>query len=198
MTIEWFASKVHTLLKELNISTYHVVGHSLGGYIALALAERYPSSLASMTLFHSTAYADTEEKKLNRDKVISFIERNGLSLFMDSFVTPLFAEKNKEKCKESILFLISEGKNSNQDAVISTLYAMKNRQDRSDLLVQFNKPILMIIGENDLAVPLSNSLEQLEINSNIENIILKNCGHMGMLEKPSTCLSKLKEFIFSV
>lgn len=198
ITIEWFASKVHALLKELNVSTYHVVGHSLGGYIALALAERYPSSLTSMTLFHSTSYADTEEKKLNRDKVISFIERNGLSLFMDSFVTPLFADGNKEKCKESIDFLIKEGKKSNQDAVISTLLAMKNRIDRRHVLAQFNKPLLMIIGEDDLAVPVNTSLEQLEINPKIENIVLKTCGHMGMFEKPNTCLTKLKEFVFSV
>lgn len=197
ISIDWFAEQVHGLLEELKIEQYSVVGHSLGGYVSLALAEKYSSSIDTLTLFHSTAYPDTEEKKINRDKAAGFIERNGVDTFMDSFVDPLFAEPNREKCKTAINDLSADGKRSDQGAVIQTISAMKNRSDRTDVLKHFGKPILLIIGENDVAVPLEDSLNQSEMGGKTESLVLKNCGHMGMIEKPTTTLMRLKEFLFT-
>ena len=197
ISMEWFADQVDDLTQELNIKSYSVVGHSLGGYVSLALAEKFPVKIETMTLFHSTAFADTEEKKINRDKAAGFIERNGVDTFMNSFVAPLFAEPNREKCKADIANLSQDGRRSDQDAVINTIMAMKNRPDRTSVLNTFNKPALLIIGENDVAVPLEDSLKLAEMGSHTEALILKNCGHMGMFEKPSTTLTKLKEFLFA-
>lgn len=195
ISIEWFADKVSRLMNDLDINSYSVIGHSLGGYVALALADKYTDKIDTITLFHSTALADTEEKRLNRDKAAGFIKRNGLGKFMDSFVAPLFAEENRVKCRDKIENLIFEGKKSDQDAVLQTINAMKNRKSRTDILKNFNKPILMIIGEKDVAVPLTDSLSQSELGDKTESLVLKNCGHMGMIEKPMTTLLRLKEFL---
>jgi pimeloyl-ACP methyl ester carboxylesterase len=197
LSIEFFANEVIKLMNELKIAEFSVIGHSLGGYVCLALAEKYASRLRSMVLFHSTAFADSPLKKENRDKIASFIERNGINPFMESFVAPLFAEKNRENKKEEINFLIQEGKKANQEAVIKTIFAMKNRPDRSHILARFEKPILFIAGEDDVAVPINDSLQQIEQLKNGQSIVLKSCGHMGMFEKPITCLTKLKEFYLS-
>ena len=197
ISIELLAKEVKELLAYLSINTFTIIGHSLGGYVSLAVAELFPQSTLRVVLFHSTSYPDSEEKKLNRDKTISFIERNGLDTFMNSFVDPLFAEVNKEKCKTDIDFLIAEGKNCNQDAVIGTIKAMRDRKDRTAVLGTFSKPILMIIGEDDIVIPLEISLKQSEFSSTIETLVLKNCGHMGIFEKPTTCITRIKEFCFS-
>ena len=93
--------------------------------------------------------------------------------------------------------LIADGKRSNEEATKATIYAMKNRPDRSAVLQNFRKPILLIIGENDVAVPIEDSLKQSEIGEQTEALVLKNCGHMGMIEKPTTTLLRIKEFLFA-
>jgi pimeloyl-ACP methyl ester carboxylesterase len=196
VTIDNFAKSVDDLMKYLNIDHYHVCGHSLGGYVALAMAEKWPYKLKSMVLFHSTSYPDTLLKKNNRDKAAEFITRNGLSVYMDSFVAPLFAENNREKNKKAIAMLIAEGKKADPEVVVNTIMAMKNRPDRKAVLSQLTCPVLMIIGDEDVAIPIEDSLAQTELSNHIQSLVLSNCGHMGMIEKPQTCLSRLTEFYY--
>lgn len=197
ITIEWFADQVLDLSEGLKIKNFSLVGHSLGGYVSLAIAEKHNSSIDSLVLFHSSAFADTEIKKESRDRAADFISRNGLDKYMDSFVEPLFAEVNRAKCKDSIEFLKNEGKKCDQKAVMQTIIAMKERKERLSVLANFSKPVLLLIGEDDIAIPLVDSQKLSELNSNIQSLFLKNCGHMGMFEKPHTCLTRLKEFYFS-
>ena len=194
VSMTWLGDQVIQLLNKLEVNNLSLVGHSLGGYVSLAIAEKYLNRVDSMVLFHTTAFSDSEEKKLNRIKMAGFIDRNGLSTFMDSFVSPLFAEGNRDKCKVEIENLIADGKRSNQDAVLATIEAMRVRPDRTDVLTQFNKPILWIVGEDDVAVPLEDSLKQIELGDKTQALVLKQCGHMGMIEKPTTTLMRLTEF----
>src|ERR1700728_3502684 len=75
--IDSLAESVKAILDEEQIINCTVIGHSLGGYITLALAEKYPKLLNGFGLFHSSAFADTEEKKQARLKSIDFIKTNG-------------------------------------------------------------------------------------------------------------------------
>ena len=74
-TIESFADQVFKLLQFLDITKATIIGHSLGGYIALALAEKYPKLVTGLGLFHSTALADDQARKDSRDKSLTFIEK---------------------------------------------------------------------------------------------------------------------------
>lgn len=195
ISIEWFSEEIISLLNDLKIESFSVIGHSLGGYVTLALADKYPERIDSFVLFHSTAFDDPEEKKMNRDKMASFIQRNGVEKFMNSFVSPLFAEENRTKCKAAIDELTEDGNRSQEEAVLGTIQAMRNRPDRRSVLTKFNKPILWIVGENDVAVHLNDSLEQLELGKLTQSIVLKNCGHMGMIEKPATTSARIIEFL---
>lgn len=195
ISMEWFGEEVIQLADELSLENFSLIGHSLGGYVTLALAEKYAERINSFVLFHSTAFADTEEKKINRDKMVGFIERNGLETFMNSFVAPLVAEENRSKCKEGIKTLTKLGSQSQEDAVLATITAMRDRPSRTDVLSQFNKPILWIVGEADVAVPLTDSLEQLELGTKTESMVLAHCGHMGMIEKPATTTARIVEFL---
>jgi pimeloyl-ACP methyl ester carboxylesterase len=108
-----------------------VVGHSMGGYVALALAERYPDRMAGLALLNSTAYPDTDEKRQNREKNIGFVERHGLAKFMESFVRPLFAPANRDRLPEALAFLEDIAKATPEPTIAGALRGMAARPDRA-------------------------------------------------------------------
>jgi pimeloyl-ACP methyl ester carboxylesterase len=77
-------------LEERDVKSTIVIGHSLGGYVALAMAALDEEFCKKLALFHSTVYADSDEKKANRDKVIGFVTQNGVAPFIQTFVPSLF------------------------------------------------------------------------------------------------------------
>src|SRR5688572_19099889 len=125
-SMEAMAETVHAELKKLHIKKCILVGHSLGGYVSLAFAEKYPKMLQGLCLFHSSALPDTEEKKEARKKTIDFVKKHGVVTFIQSFVEPLFAPENRVKCKKDIQKLITIGQATPQETVIGVLRAMRD------------------------------------------------------------------------
>jgi pimeloyl-ACP methyl ester carboxylesterase len=160
-----------------------LVGHSMGGYISLAFAEKYPSLLSSLALVHSSAFADSEEKKANRSKSIEFVKKNGAYEFLKAVIFDLFTENWTTKNPQAVEGQIEKSKSFTDEAIIAYYQAMINRPDRTHVLKNFSKPILFIIGEHDKAVPFEQSMQQCYL-PNIAHInILRNSAHMGMLEE---------------
>ena len=79
--------------------SFTLIGHSMGGYITLAFAEKYPEILNAFWLFHSSAYADDDSKKETRKKGIEFIKNNGVAAFVKTSAPNLFSEKTKNKIR---------------------------------------------------------------------------------------------------
>jgi pimeloyl-ACP methyl ester carboxylesterase len=187
ISIEYFAEKIKYLLDELKIEKCIMIGHSLGGYITLAFAEKYELRLKGIGMFHSTAFADTEEKKENRNKTIEFIRKHGVPMFAQSFVPPLFSLRNRELLKIEIQELIEISSSSSEAGVIETTKAMRDRKDRVHVLKAVNFPVLYVVGKKDGSVPLEKSLEQCYLPKHSIVHFLENAGHMGMIEnKPET------------
>lgn len=195
VSIEYLAKKVFDLLNFLEIKECVMVGHSLGGYVTLAFAERYPDMLKGFGLFHSTAFADPEEKKANRNRTIEFIEKNGMEPFADSFVAPLFYHKNRPNLKDQISMMQNTCRNTLKNAVIAITKAMRDRKDRIEVLKGSKVPVLFIIGKEDNAVPLNKSLEQCYLPQKHEVLILEETSHMGMFEKTKECERLLVKFV---
>ena len=190
ITIEKVATEVFEFLQEKGIKECMVIGHSLGGYVTLALAESYPNLLSKVVLFHSTSFADTEEKKNNRDKTLKFIKKRGLDLFFSSFLPTLFANSSDPTIGQ----IDKIARKTPIETVIAYTIAMRNRQDRTIVLQHLNKPILIIAGREDNAVPIAQSrkMSQLITNSVLQEL---SVGHMGMYEDPANILRILKDFI---
>ena len=91
-TLDQVADTLLDFLAENNLKKIALVGHSLGGYVALAMVKKRPDFFASLVLFHSTAYADSAEKKESRSKVVEFVKKNGALAFTSGFIPPLFAD----------------------------------------------------------------------------------------------------------
>ncbi|GAA4844793.1 alpha/beta hydrolase [Algivirga pacifica] len=191
-----YADQLQKTLQSLKITDFILIGHSLGGYISLAFAENYPYMLRGLVLFHSTAYADSEEKKNNRDRACQIIQEQGSNKFIRSMIPNLFSEEFKKTHASSIEHLIATAqKNNTQEGLIRAAQAMKKRKDRSEVLSLTDIPILFIIGKEDKAVPLEDSLAQCHLPMDSHVHLLAEVGHMGMLEAPSLTLKKLKNFV---
>ena len=102
------ATVIKDLLDQLKIDQCTLIGHSMGGYIALAFAALYPERLNAFGLFHSTAYPDSEEKKATRRKAIDFIRANGSAPFIRASTPNLFSAYTREHRPQLIETTISQ------------------------------------------------------------------------------------------
>ena len=171
-----------------------LAGHSMGGYISLGIAEKYPEFISSLALIHSSAFADSDEKKANRLKSIEFVKKNGALEFLKAVITDLFTETWAVNNPEPVQTQIEKSSHFTDEAIIAYYQAMINRPDRTHVLKKFSKPMLFIIGERDKAVPFEQSMQQCYLPNQSHIHILRNSAHMGMLEeadKVNQAISKL-------
>ncbi|HEY5461858.1 MAG TPA: alpha/beta hydrolase [Hanamia sp.] len=174
---------------------FSLVGHSMGGYITLAFAEKYPELLNSFGLFHSSAFADDEQKIATRKKGIEFIKKNGTEAFLKTSIPNLFSEQTQKERPELIAQLINISKNISPEALIQYYEAMIKRSCRTSVLESFSKPILFIAGKYDKAVPLEISLRQIHLPAFSFMHILQHSAHIGMWEESKLSSMYLRNFL---
>ena len=172
-----------------------MIGHSMGGYITLAFAEKYPIHLRAFGLFHSTAYADSDEKKATRLKGIEFVRQHGAFDFLKTSVPNLFSPAFKQQKPGAMDEFIRSLHNFSAASLVSYYEAMLKRPDRSNILKTINLPVLFVIGDYDTAVPVQDSLKQSHLPEKSYIHILHQSGHMGMLEEEDKSNELLQKFI---
>ena len=171
-----------------------LVGHSLGGYVALAMVEKRPDLFAGLGLFHSTAYPDSEEKKQARNKAIEFVNKNGAKAFATNFIAPLFSDPNHGAI-EKVKSIAAESK---EGAVIGYTMAMRDRPDQTKTLKSFKKPTLFLAGEKDPGIPVETIHRQAAECQKPEIHVLSNVAHMAMFEQPEEAASKINGFLSKI
>ncbi len=194
-SIDGYAEAMLAVLAAEKISKATVIGHSMGGYITLAIAEKFPERLETFGLFHSSAYADDEEKKKTRAKSIDFIKEHGAAKFLEESIPKLFGEKFKKENPDKVKELVKKYSGFDARALVQYTRAMMQRPDRTAVLKAWKKPILMIIGEEDSAIPFQLSLQQSHLPTLCYIHIAKETGHMGMIEESSSCNEVILEFL---
>ncbi|SKD01364.1 Pimeloyl-ACP methyl ester carboxylesterase [Chitinophaga ginsengisegetis] len=195
LTIESMAEYVYAILLAENISEAVIIGHSMGGYIALALAEKYPALLKGLGLFHSTAKADSEEKKEGRRKSIRMMEQYGAETFLRQTLPNMFSPATKSKHNKLIDAYVKLGMECQLPALVAYYEAMAVRPDRTGVLKTLRAPVLFMIGKDDNAVPLDNVLPQITLPPVSSIHIFENVGHMGMWEIAEESNVILEQFI---
>ncbi|HEX8658687.1 MAG TPA: alpha/beta fold hydrolase [Hymenobacter sp.] len=161
-----------------------LVCHSMGGYVALALAERWPQRVAGLALINSTALADTDEKRQNREKNIGFVERHGVARFMESFVRPLFAPTNRDRLTDARALLEEIGKATPETTIVGALRGMAARPERTQVLSEAEFPVLMVAGKHDVAVNFEDAVRQAALPAVGHALFLEGSGHQAYLEQP--------------
>jgi len=198
ISIEGMADVVNSILDNENISDCTVIGHSMGGYITLAFAEKYSSVLNGFGLFHSTSYADNDERKATRRKSIEFIKQHGAFEFLKNITPNLFSPGSNQKLKKEINEFISGLNYFTPEALITYYEAMINRPERNFVLEQSGVPVLFVIGRYDSIMPMDDLLKQSHLPSKAFIHILQESGHMGMIEETDKSNTVLENFLKSV
>lgn len=179
--MEQMGDAVKAVLDHLSISKAVIIGHSMGGYVALAMARVYPSLFKGLGLFHSTSLADSEEAREGREKAIRIIREDHQG-FLFNFIPELFASENRERLAYEIDALVEEAKKMSRKAVIAAQEGMKSRSSSLDVLINATFPVMFIAGQKDSRVPFENIWVQMALTGEAHSLILRNVGHMGYLE----------------
>lgn len=194
-SMESYAKAVHAITAHEKTGPVAIIGHSMGGYISLAFAEMFPNDISALGLFHSFASPDDEEKKETRRKGIAFIKANGSSKFLEQAIPKLFTEKFRKENPEIVQQLIDRYANFNPESLVQYYEAMISRPDRTTVLKNIKKPVLLILGEHDTAIPLQRGLEQSHMPDFCYIHVCKRSGHMGMLEETEKCNRAILQFV---
>ena len=195
MSMEGMAEVLHSIIHEENIDQCTVIGHSMGGYITLALVESYWNHVNAFGLFHSSAFADTDEKKETRKKGMEFIKQHGAFEFLKTSTPNLFSPNSKLQIPNSIDQFINSLKKFTPQALIAYYNAMMDRPDRTSVLKNTKNPVLFIAGEHDNAIPINDVLKQCHLPEKSYIHVLKKSGHMGMMEETKNANRILGEFL---
>lgn len=198
LSIDGMATTLWQLLDAEGINHCTILGHSMGGYIALAMLEQHPQRLKGLGLVHSSAFADTEAKKETRRKGIAFMQQHGAPLFLQTATPNLYAPQSQEEQKSLIQRHIDSVATAHTEAHIAYYHAMMNRPDRASLLPQADFPMLFVLGKHDQAVPLADGLKQAHLPRQSVVHLLQNSGHMGMVEEPEICNKLLLQYLSQV
>lgn len=171
---------------------FTLVGHSMGGYIALEMAKLFPERIEKVVLLHSTALPDTAEKQINRDRTIEFLMKHGASVFIKSFVANLFAPDFVANNRSLIDQLITRYQDLGAEGLIAASKAMRDRADFTAFLRDTQIPFLFIHGDED---PLIRTDSILAIKAHHKCVILPGVGHQGVYEAPVACYDAIHSFI---
>ena len=195
ISIEDYADSIHALLVHEQTGPCTMLGHSMGGYITFAFAKKYASQLNAFGLIHSTAFADSEEKKKTREKGIAFIEQNGAHAFLKTSIPGLFGDRFKEEHPEKVARLIDDAAQFSDEALIQYYRAMITRPDSTAVLKDNPLPVLFIAGTEDKAAPVADMVQQAHLPLRSDIHILQGAGHMGMWEETTAVNGFIQAFI---
>lgn len=191
-TMEDQADVVHHVLNELKIRKAVLIGHSMGGYVALAFAELYPDTVKGIVLVNSTSRADTDERKRNRERAIVAVKQN-YSAFIRMSIANLFCEDNRERLADSIEEVKLEALNTPLQGIVAALEGMKIRKDREVMLHFAPYPIQLILGKKDGVLLYEENRDQI-IDTHVQLTTFED-GHMSHIENQAELLAVLRGFL---
>ncbi|WP_338044826.1 spore protease YyaC [Paenibacillus lignilyticus] len=194
--MEQFAEDLFVLVSELGIERICLFGHSLGGYVSLAFAERHPELLKSFALVHSTAKPDSEEAKGNRDKAAKALLADGIAPFVEGLVPKLFAPAHKETMAAAISDMIEIGRGTSAAGAAATALGMKARPDRTGVLEGLDVPRLLVAGSEDGVIAPANTFTV--DGPHVTQALLEGSGHMSMIEAPEQLVHEMIAFLKSL
>ena len=183
-TIEEMGHRVYATLKEIGVNRFHLIGHSMGGYIALAIAETYASEIRTLTLLFSTYKADSPEKKIIREKSVE-VMKSDFDRFVELGVPNLFGSYAKKAQEQRIQWAKEIALQTSTQGAITATKAMMQRPDRRDIALQLGSNLLVLLGKEDSAI--NSEVLLLELEPTEARTHLLSCGHNGHIELPEQC-----------
>lgn len=183
-TMDFLADTVVAALKVLEVESATIVGHSMGGYVALAIAERHPSVVDALVLLSSTPNADSPEKVENREREIAIVEAGKKEMLAKSAPAKRFAEQNRARMRDYIADIAEVVQITEDEGIVAILRGMIGRKDQNEMLHHLSARQYFILGRHDDYIPLEVAEKMVSEHPQAEVIWLDESGHMGFLEQP--------------
>ncbi|MDV6169644.1 alpha/beta hydrolase [Flavobacterium sp. DG1-102-2] len=190
-SMEDMADAISAVLHELRIRKAIFMGHSMGGYVALAFAELYPDMIKGLVLQNSTSRADSEERKVNRDRAIKAVKQN-YTAFVRMSIANLFSEENRERLADDIEALREQAVKTPLQGIVAALEGMKVRNDREVILHFSPYPVMLVLGKHDQSLIYEEHADQVE-NTDVK-LVTYPYGHMSHIENRDELLKETLAF----
>ena len=185
------AGAICSILDQEEIQKVLLVGHSMGGYVTMAFAQLFAERLTGYSLFHSTCFADTEEKQKNRDREISLVLCNKKRQIINVNIPKGFADSSLDRLSAKIDRAKRIALSNPDPGIVALLNGMKERPDRTSVLKDPSIPVLLIGGMRDNYIPVEVFEKLIELAPHAEVLRLTESGHMGFLEEPDLAAEAL-------
>lgn len=182
LTLDSIAEAFKNTIQHIGLSKFIVVGHSMGGYVALHLTEIMENKIEKLVLFHSHPWADSSDKKTNRTRAAKLV-KSRKSLFVREAITELYAPQNRERLHNEIEYAIKIAKQISSEAIAQSLIAMRDREDKVSVLEKLHDNAFIIHGEFDPLVDKQKMQETALKNGN-HFYSINGIGHIGYNEAP--------------
>ncbi len=194
-TMAVMADAVKAVLDHLSIGRAVIIGHSMGGYAALAFADIFPELTIGFCLFHSHGLSDDEEKKLDRDREALLVKEGKKKQFISLNIPKAFASDNQEMFRKQIEWAKEIALRTPDKGINGALAGMKSRPDRRDVMKNSIVPVMIIAGKKDNYIPFSVYEAHFNLASKTDVLILENSGHMGFIEERQKSLDGVLQFL---
>ena len=187
---------VDNVVQQEELEKFHLAGHSMGGYVVMAYREKFPDKLYSYVLFHSTCFADDDEKKQNRNREIELIQQGKKEQIINTNIPKAFADDHHDTFQQEIAAAKKIASTNPDEGIIALLKGMMERADRSVLIEDDEVPLLLIAGKKDNYLHYEVMERMYDMASMAELAELENSGHMGFVEEEDKALQTL-DFFFT-
>lgn len=186
ISIDFMATVAAAVMDAAGVRSCTVVGHSMGGYVATALADLFPDKVSRLILMHSSPSGDSEEKKAYREREIELVQHGKKELLASINPARGFAPQNVRRCHEAIEELAEQVMLTDDAAIVATLRGMSERADRTDFFAALGRriPTMIIFGLFDNYISSEARVAMIERYAHTSIGILENSGHMGFVEEP--------------
>lgn len=174
------AEDMVALLDFLNIEKAIICGHSMGGYIALAFAQKFPERLAGLGLITTHAAADSAAKRADRYQMVEDVRKEGARVLAESLAPRLTEDEAIMQQTHQILL------KTDPVGIMGVSQGMAERPARVDLLPEIDVPALVVAGREDQIIDIDTARKMAESLPHGKFMLIEGAGHMPMIEAPGT------------
>jgi 3-oxoadipate enol-lactonase len=179
-TLDELGDDVVTTLDALGVPMATVLGLSMGGYVALSLAERHRARLAALVLADTRAAGDSDVARAAREATMRQVRNDGPDAFLDGVPERLLSRHASDDLRQRVRDLCVE----RAETVLAATRAMAHRPDRTALLPRIDCPTLVICGGEDTTSPAPEMRSLASQIPDAEYVEIAGAGHLSNLEAP--------------
>lgn len=195
MTMEAYAEDVRNLMDREGIARAVLCGLSMGGYVAMAFAERWPERMQGLILCNTRATADTDEGRAAREQTARDAHAKGPAVIARAMVPKVLSERTRRDRPEVAARIEAIMSSQSAEAIAAAARGMALRPDRHEVLAALDVPALIITGSDDLLMPLETSQRMFHVMKRCELVVIEGAGHLASAEAPDTFNETLLDFL---